>query len=138
MAQQDKTYLAIYGSGSLLQVGYHKSGQNIHKKHIITTTSNRNRNKNHRRIQRGGGGAGGPNPLKKSQKYRFCSNTGPDPLKITKLPSQHSMLGHHRHANETPFSKRRFASGPALSSMWIISPLFNYLQKKKKKTKKKT
>ena len=27
----------------------------------------------------------------------FSSNTGPDPLKITKLPSQHSMLGNHRH-----------------------------------------
>ena len=26
----------------------------------------------------------------------FLRNTGPDPLKITKLPIQHSMLGHHR------------------------------------------
>ena len=25
------------------------------------------------------------------------------PWKITNLPSQHSMLGHHRHASETPF-----------------------------------
>ena len=42
---------------------------------------------------RGGGGAGGPDPRKN---LGFLSNTGPDPLKITKLSSQHSMLGHHR------------------------------------------
>ena len=30
-------------------------------------------------------------------------NTGPDPLEFSKLPSQHSTLGHHRHAKETPF-----------------------------------
>ena len=33
----------------------------------------------------------------------FLSNTGPDPLEFSKLPSQHSMLGHHWHASETPF-----------------------------------
>ena len=44
----------------------------------------------------------------------FFSNTGPDPLKITKLPSQHSMLGHHRPASETPF-KWRFAGGPMMA-----------------------
>ena len=30
----------------------------------------------------------------------LLSNTGPDPLKITKLPSQHSMFGQHRPASE--------------------------------------
>ena len=40
------------------------------------------------------GGAGG---------LEFLSNTGPDPLKFSKLPSQHSTLGHHRHASEAPF-----------------------------------
>ena len=35
------------------------------------------------------------------------------PLKITKLPSQHSMLGHHRHASEMPF-KWHFAGGPKI------------------------
>ena len=40
----------------------------------------------------GGGGAGCPNPLLKNHKNRAFSNTGPDPLKNTKLPSQHSML----------------------------------------------
>ena len=34
------------------------------------------------------GGTGGPDPPEKSQKYRDFSNTGPDPLKITKPPSQ--------------------------------------------------
>ena len=38
------------------------------------------------------------------------SNTGLDPQKITKLPSQHSMLGHHRHASEASI-KWRFAAG---------------------------
>ena len=35
------------------------------------------------------------------QDHHPC-NTGSDPLKITKLPIHHSMLGHHRHASETP------------------------------------
>ena len=33
----------------------------------------------------------------------FLSNTGPYPLKFSKLQSQHSTLGHHGHASETPF-----------------------------------
>ena len=33
----------------------------------------------------------------------FLNNTGTDPLKIIKLPSQHSMLGYHQPASETPF-----------------------------------
>ena len=44
----------------------------------------------------------------------FLSNTGPNPLKITKLPRQHLMLGHHRHASETPF-KWRFAGGSVMA-----------------------
>ena len=53
----------------------------------------------------GGGGVGGPDtPLKYHKNIGFLSNTGPDPLKITKLPSQHSMLGHHRPASESPFN----------------------------------
>ena len=44
----------------------------------------------------------------------FLRNTGPDPLKITKLPSQHSMLGHHRSASETPL-KWRFAGRPLMA-----------------------
>ena len=52
-------------------------------------------------------------PLK-SQNRGFLSNT--DPLKITKLPSQHSMLGHHRHASKMPF-KWRFAGGPRMARL---------------------
>ena len=54
-----------------------------------------------------GGWAGGPDPpppLKNHKNIKFNSNTGLDPLKIAKLPSQHTMLSHHRHASETPFN----------------------------------
>ena len=44
----------------------------------------------HARIQRGDRGSG---PL---------SNTRSNPLKFSEQPSQHSTLGHHRHARETP------------------------------------
>ena len=50
----------------------------------------------------------------RSQNIEFLSNTGPDPLKFSKLPSQHSKLGHHRHPSETPF-KWRFAGGPMMA-----------------------
>ena len=33
-------------------------------------------------------------PLKKYKNIGFLNNAGPDPLKITKLPIQHSMLCH--------------------------------------------
>ena len=49
------------------------------------------------RGSRGGGGAGG-GVLKNHKNIGFLSKTGPDPLKMTKLPSQHSMSGYHRHA----------------------------------------
>ena len=48
------------------------------------------------RIQRGTGGPDPP-PPRKSQNIGFFSNTVPDPLKIVKLPSQLSILGHNRH-----------------------------------------
>ena len=44
----------------------------------------------------GTGGGGVRTPLKNHKKYRVSSNIDPDPLKITKLPSQHSMMGHYR------------------------------------------
>ena len=73
-------------------------------------------NCSHVQIQRGGG-AGGPDPppMKNHKNIWFLINCGPDPLKITKLPSQHSMLGHHQHASETPF--RRFAGGPMMARL---------------------
>ena len=65
------------------------------------------------RGSRGGGGreSGPQSPLNNHKHIGFLSNTGPDLLKITKLPSQYSMLGPHWHASETPF-KWRFAGGP--------------------------
>ena len=62
---------------------------------------------------RGGGGSGSGPHLKNHKNIGFLSNTGPGPLKITKLPGQHSMLGHHRHASDTPF-KWRFPGGPMM------------------------
>ena len=41
------------------------------------------------------------------------------PWIIIKLPSQHSMLGHHRYASETPF-KWRFAGGPMIACLYSI------------------
>ena len=44
------------------------------------------------------GSRGVRTPLKNYKNIGFLSNTGPDPLKITKLLIQHSMLGHYRRA----------------------------------------
>ena len=71
----------------------------------------------------GGGGTGGPDPPKNHKNIGFLCNTGPDPLKTTKLPSQHSMSGHHRPASETPF-KWRFAGGQTMAQLqWYLDPL---------------
>ena len=48
------------------------------------------------------GGTGVPDPLETYKNIEFLSTTGPDPLKITNQPIQHSMLGHLRPASETP------------------------------------
>ena len=58
----------------------------------------------HAWIQSGGEGAWGPRPLKNHKYIKFRSNNSPDPLKIKKLPCQHSMLRHHRPASETLFN----------------------------------
>ena len=60
-----------------------------------------------------GGDRGSGPPLENHKNTGFSSNTGPNPgaLKIVKLPSQLSILGHSRHASETPI-KWRFAGGP--------------------------
>ena len=64
-----------------------------------------------------------PPPPGKSQKYRVSEQyLSGSPEKITKLPTQHSMLGHHRHASETPY-KWRFAGGPMMSRLqWYLDP----------------
>ena len=61
------------------------------------------------------GGTGGPEKSKKNIGFH-SSTAGPDPLKITKLQSQHSMLGHLWHASETPF-KWRFAVVPMMARL---------------------
>ena len=60
--------------------------------------------RSHARIQRGGRGSV---PL---------SNTRSNPLKFSEHPSQHSTLGHHRHASETPLQGFRWRAddGPLL------------------------
>ena len=65
---------------------------------------------------RGGGGRGFGPPLKNHKNIGVLSNSGPDPLKVTKLPSQHSMLDHHQHTGETPF-KWRFAGRPIMAGL---------------------
>ena len=54
------------------------------------------------------GGLDPPPPLKNYKYIGILRNSSLDPLKMTKLSSQHSMLGHHWHVSETPF-KWRFA-----------------------------
>ena len=68
----------------------------------------------HVEIQRGDWGR--TPPPEKSQKIGFLSNTGLNPLKITKLPSKHSMLGHHRHASETPLSSETSYNAVSLAA----------------------
>ena len=62
------------------------------------------------------GGQGVRTPLENRKNIAFLSNTGPDPLKITKLPRQHSMLGHQRHVTETPF----YLNGVSLAGWWFV------------------
>ena len=59
-------------------------------------------------------GEGVRTPMKIHKNIGFPSNIDPDPLKITKLPSQHSIVCHYRHACETPL-KWRFAGGPIMA-----------------------
>ena len=87
----------------------------------------------HGRIQRERGqGSGPPPPLKNHKNIGFPSNLDLDPLKITKLPRQHSTVGHYRHASKTPF-QWRFAGGPMMPIFRGISILSPSPQKKKKK-----
>ena len=68
-----------------------------------------------------------PQPLKNHKNIGFSSNTGPDPLKKAKLPSQHSMLGHHWQASEMPFNGVTLAGDDGrlliVVFVWILSPL---------------
>ena len=87
----------------------------------------------HALIQRGGGRGSGPPTLKNHKNIGFLSNTGPDPLKIKKLPSQHSTCGHHRPApvSKTPF-KWRFAGGPMMARFKCYWDSLSHHRKKTK------
>ena len=53
------------------------------------------------------------------------------PWKITKLLSQHSIMGHHWPTGEMPF-KWHFAGGPMMTRFygnWILSPLIKKVDK---------
>ena len=72
------------------------------------------------------GGTRGPDPPppKKSQNIGFLNNTGLDPLKITKLPTQHSITSTpaKRHLNGASLAGWWW---PAYSGIWILPPLIN-------------
>ena len=54
-----------------------------------------------------------PHPPKNRKNIGFLSNTGMDPLKFSKLPSQHLMLGHHQYTSEWRFAGRISATNVA-------------------------
>ena len=84
-----------------------------------------------------GGGQRVWTPLENYKNIIFLSNTGPDPLKSTKLPIQHSMFGHHRPASETPF-KGRFTGGPMMARyQWYLYHSSPHQTKKKEKKEEK-
>ena len=58
----------------------------------------------------GGHGIRTPHPPEKSQKHRI-------PWNIAELPSQHSMLGYHRHASETLFNSHNSSQ---MIFLWIL------------------
>ena len=65
----------------------------------------------------------GPDPTRPVMNHKFIGflgNTGPELLinhKATNIPSQNSMLCHHRHASEMPF-KWRFAGGSMMAHFY--------------------
>ena len=78
-----------------------------------------------------------PTPTKNHNNIGFPSKTGPDPLnKITKLPSQPSMLGHHRHASKNAIymaDRWRADEGPLIVVFGssLVSTLVNLKEKSK-------
>ena len=64
-------------------------------------------------------GTGGPDPLENYKNNGFLiALLVQIPWKITKLPSQHSMIGHHQHTSETPFNGvLPFNGGPMMARL---------------------
>ena len=91
------------------------------------------------------GRTGGPDPpLQFHKNIGFLSNTGLDPLKITKLLSQHLILGHYRHTHWRAedgslivvlasslhsSTKKRVKFGPLSPSSWqnFLDPRMNWV-----------
>ena len=77
------------------------------------------------RIQRGGQGLRTPPPLKNRKNIGFLSNIDLDPLKITRPPSQHSMVGplsaRQRNAISMAFLWQA-DDGPLFSGITILFP----------------
>ena len=65
-----------------------------------------------------GGNRGPDPPLENYKNIGFLSNTGPEPLKITKLPNQHSMLGQHRPANSGIWIQTKKKTLSKLDPLW--------------------
>ena len=87
-----------------------------------------------------GQGVRTPPPPENYKNIGFLSNTGPDSLKITKLPIQHSMLGHHRppakrHLNGVSLAGRGWTAN---SGIWFLLLLLNLKKTTKKQRTKKT
>ena len=89
------------------------SGQNCIRTLSLVYSSQRQ--KLHGRIQRGGGGRGSGHPLKNYRNIGYPSNIDPD-SGPENSQSQHSMLGNHGPASETPF-KWRFTCGPMMAHL---------------------
>ena len=50
----------------------------------------------------------------------FPINSDPDPLKITKLPSQHLTVGHHQHLNGV------FLAGRSWPAYWYLDSISSH------------
>ena len=68
-------------------------------------------------------GRGSRTSLKNHKNIGFPSNIDRDPLKITKLPSQNSMVGHYRHASKLPFQWRFSGRLMMAHFRWHFDPL---------------
>ena len=77
----------------------------------------------HARIEMSGVGIRPPPPHKAIWFLRLVLVRTPPPWKITKLPSQHSKLGHLWPANETPYHRPASERKHAFSCIRSSSPL---------------
>ena len=104
-----------YSLQMIMNLNIYSSGKFYGSAHLLIAHAHKPPLNAHADISRGarspmfgmcGTGCPDPPPPGNSQNYRGYSNIGVDPFKIAKLPSQHSMLGHNRHASKTPFKNR--------------------------------